>query len=342
MQNLDAFKELLRLPKSIAIVTHPKPDADALGSSLGLAAYLEKKGHRVRVVTPTDYPKFLRWMPGNEKVINFEAEGNAEKVRGVFESAEILFCLDFPSLGRIGELGEIVRHAKAKKVLIDHHLQPEAFADFTMSHIEAAATCQLIHDLIVQLGDAQLIDAAIGECLYAGIMTDTGSFRHPNTTSQVHLVVADLIGRGVDITKINRLVYDANTEERLRFLGFALKDKLVVLPQYRTAYFAITADELRKYHSQTGDTEGIVNYGLSMENIVFSVLMTDREGMVRMSFRSVGDFSANEFARRHFEGGGHKNAAGGRSSLPLDGALEKFLHALPNYKDELCGMVKAQ
>ena len=342
MQNLDAFKELLRLPKTIAIVTHPKPDADALGSSLGLAAYLEKKGHRVQVVTPTDYPKFLRWMPGNEKVLNFEAEGNAGKVKAVFESAEILFCLDFPSLNRIGELGEIVRQANATKVLIDHHLQPEAFADFTMSHTEAAATCQLIHDLIVQLGDEQLIDAAIGECLYAGIMTDTGSFRHPNTTSQVHLVVADLIGRGVDITKVNRLVYDANTEERLRFLGFALKDKLVVLPQYRTAYFAITAGELRKYHSQTGDTEGIVNYGLSMENIVFSVLMTDREGMVRMSFRSVGDFSANAFARKHFEGGGHKNAAGGRSSLPLDEVLQKFLLALPDYKDELCGTDNAQ
>lgn len=335
MQNLDAFKELLSQPKTIAIVTHPKPDADALGSSLGLAAYLKKKGHRVQVVTPTDYPKFLRWMPGNEEVLNFESPGNADKVRRVFESAEILFCLDFPALNRLGDLGEIARNVNAKKVLIDHHLEPENFADFTMSHIEAAATCQLIHDLIVQLGDEQLIDASIGECLYAGIMTDTGSFRHPNTTREVHLVVADLIGRGVDITKINRLVYDANTEERLRFLGFALKDKLVVLPEYRTAYFAITADELHKYHSQTGDTEGIVNYGLSIENIVFSVLMTDREGKIRMSFRSVGDFSANAFARKHFEGGGHKNAAGGRSNLSLDGALQKFLLALPDHKSEL-------
>lgn len=335
MQNFEAFQELLRSPQNIAIVTHPKPDADALGSSLGLAGYLKKKGHSIKVVTPTDYPKFLQWMPGNEEVINFEEEGNAGKVRAVFVESDVIFCLDFPSLNRIGEIGEMVRASSARKVLIDHHLEPELFADFTLSKTIAAATCQLIYELITDLGDAHEIDVDIAECLYAGIMTDTGSFRHSNTTKQVHLICADLIDRGVVITRINRLVYDTNTEERMRFLGFALKDKLVVLPQYRIAYFAISAEELDQYHSQTGDTEGLVNYGLSIENIVFSALFTEREGMIRISFRSVGDFSVNEFSRKHFNGGGHKNAAGGRSALSLQETVAKFLSVIPDYQAQL-------
>lgn len=335
MQNFDAFQEFLSSPKKIAIVTHPKPDADALGSSLGLAGYLKKKQHQVQVITPTDYPKFLHWMSGNEEVINFEAPGNGDKVREVFETSDIIFCLDFPSLNRIGELGEMVRSSKAKKALIDHHLQPESFADFMFSRIEAAATCQMIYDLIVQLGDKEAIDISIAECLYSGIMTDTGSFRHANTTKEVHLVCAELIGIGVQINKINRWVYDTNTEERMRFLGFALKDKLTLLPEYRTAYFAISAEELEKYHSQTGDTEGLVNYGLSVEGIVFAVLFTEREGMIRISFRSVGNFSVNEFARKYFDGGGHKNASGGRSTASLQDTVQKFLQALPTCQELL-------
>ncbi|MCU0354291.1 MAG: bifunctional oligoribonuclease/PAP phosphatase NrnA [Cytophagales bacterium] len=335
MQNIDAFKQLLQTPRRIAIVTHPKPDADALGSSLGLAGYLNKGGHQVQVVTPTDYPKFLQWMPGNDGVLNYERPEHAAAARQAFASAEVIFCLDFPCLSRIGELGELVRQSAARKVLIDHHLQPEMFADFTLSRTEAAATCQLIYELIVDLGDADLIDTEIAECLYAGIMTDTGSFRHSNTTRQVYLVCADLVGRGVSINRINRLVYDTNTEERMRFLGFALKDKLVVVPEYRLAYFAISAGELEQYHSQTGDTEGLVNYGLSIENIVFAALFTERDGMVRISFRSVGDFSVNEFARAHFDGGGHKNAAGGRSTLTLPDTVAKFLAAVPQYQAAL-------
>ncbi|MDJ1471249.1 bifunctional oligoribonuclease/PAP phosphatase NrnA [Cytophagaceae bacterium DM2B3-1] len=335
MQNFEAFKELLGSPKRIAIITHPKPDADALGSSLGLAGYLKKKSHTVQVITPTDYPKFLQWMDGNEGVINFEAEGNAAKAEKIFQDADVIFCLDFPSLSRIGEIGEIVRRSPAKKVLIDHHLEPELFADYTLSKTSAAATCQLIYELITDLGDVDKIDLSIAECLYAGIMTDTGSFRHSNTTKDVHLVCAALIDKGVEISKVNRLIYDTNTEERMRFLGFALKDKLVVLPEYRIAYFAISADELDKYHSQTGDTEGLVNYGLSIDNIVFSALFTEREGMIRISFRSVGNFSVNEFSRKYFNGGGHKNAAGGRSLVSLNDTIQKFLDVVPQYKQEL-------
>lgn len=338
MQDLQAFKELLSSPKKIVITTHTKPDADALGSSLAWAGYLRKKNHQVQVITPTDYPRFLAWMPGNDGVIIFN-EGKEKQSAQLINEADIIFCLDFSSLKRINELGEIVRASQAVKVLIDHHLEPEHFADFEFWDIHAAATAQLIYELIVSLGDSEDLDISIGECIYAGIMTDTGSFRHPSTTQKVHLISAELIALGVETNKIHRLVYDNNTEAKLRFLGFALMEKLVVLPQYRTAYFAIGAEELIRYHSQTGDTEGLVNYALSIENVVMAAVIIDRmEGggkAVKLSFRSTGDFSVNDFARKHFDGGGHRNAAGGRSDASLDETIQKFLSLLPDYKAQL-------
>jgi phosphoesterase RecJ-like protein len=334
MQHLEAFKELLRSPKKIVITTHPKPDADALGSSLGLAGYLKKKNHQVQVITPTDYPKFLYWMQGNEDVIIFN-EGNEARSAQFINEADVIFCLDFPSLNRINEMGDLVRKAPGSTVLIDHHLEPEHFATFEFWDLRAAATAQLVFDVIEALGDKELIDPAIGECLYAGIMTDTASFRHPNTTKRVHIISAELIDLGVTTNKVQRLVYDNNTEEKLRFLGFALLEKLTVIREYRTAYFAITAEELARFNSQTGDTEGLVNYGLSIEGIIMAVIIIDRPENVRLSFRSVGDFSVNDLARKHFSGGGHKNAAGGKSDLTLDETVQKFLQLLPLYKTEL-------
>ncbi len=334
MQNLESFRELLSSPRTIVITTHPKPDADALGSSLGLAGYLKKKNHTVQVITPTDYPRFLHWMQDNEEVLVYN-EGNEEKAAQLVANADVIFCLDFPSLNRIDAMGELVRQATAKKVLIDHHLGPEHFADYEFWDTGAAATCQLIFELIEALGDLQYIDLPIGECLYAGIMTDTASFRHPNTTKKVHLISAELIGLGVQTNKVQRLVYDNQTEERLRFLGYSLLNKLVVLPEYHTAYFAISAEELQRFHSQTGDTEGLVNYGLSIEGVVMAVLIIDRGENVKLSFRSVGDFSVNDLARQHFQGGGHKNAAGGKSDLNLEETVQKFLQLLSRYKNEL-------
>lgn len=334
MQNLEEFKKLLASPKKIAITTHPKPDADALGSSLGLAGYLKKKNHQVQVITPTDYPKFLHWMKGNEEVIVYN-EGNESRSAQIFGEADIIFCLDFPSLNRVPEFGDVIRQAKGTKVLVDHHLEPEHFADFELWDIQAAATAQLVYELIEALGDHSYLDTDIGESLYAGIMTDTASFRHPNTTKKVHLISADLIELGVATNKVQRLVYDNNTEVRLRFLGFALYEKLVVLREYKTAYFAISAEELKRFNSQTGDTEGLVNYGLSIEGIVMAAVIIDRTENIRMSFRSVGDFSVNEFARKNFDGGGHKNAAGGKSDLSLEETVKKFISLLPQYKDQL-------
>lgn len=334
MQNLEAFKQLISARKKIIITTHHKPDADALGSSLGLAGFLRKKGHEVTVVTPTDYPGFLHWMKGHREVVIYN-EGNEKKSKQLVGQADLVFCLDFSSLDRINELGEVVRSATAEKVLIDHHLEPEDFARFTRWSTDAAATAELVHGLIVDLGEEHLIDKDIAECLYAGIMTDTGSFKHPNTTANVFAVCGRLIACGADIAKVSRLVYDDNTEDRIRFLGHALSERLTVIPEYRTAFFEISTEDLKRFNSKTGDTEGLVNYALSIKGVKLAALIIERPEGVKMSFRSVGGFSVNALAQAHFQGGGHKNAAGGRSALPLKDTVKKFTTLLETYKQEL-------
>jgi phosphoesterase RecJ-like protein len=334
MQNIEAFKELLSSPKKIVITTHHKPDADALGSSLAMWNYLKQYNHDVVVITPSDYPNFLAWMHGNDEVIIFE-ENNQKRSEQLVNEADIIFCLDFSSLSRINEMGSLVKGAKGYKVLIDHHLEPEDFADFVHWDMKSAATAELVYDLIEMLGDKDKINLHIAECIYAGILTDTGSFRHPSTTKKVHMTIAELIHIGVNASRVQKLIYDNSSESRLRFLGYALYEKLVVLREYNTAYIAITADELKRFNSVTGDTEGLVNYALSIEGIVMGAVFIDRTDSVKMSFRSVGEFSVNEFARAHFEGGGHKNAAGGKSNLSLEETIQKFLSVLPQYKEKL-------
>ena len=334
MHNIAALAELLQYPKQILITTHHKPDADALGSSLGLAGYLKKKGHQVTVVTPSDYPGFLNWMQGNEEVLVYTSENDAQ-VQNLIREAGVIFCLDFSALCRINEMGEYIRQSLATKVLIDHHLEPEDFAHISFSDTTAAATAELVFEVIRDLGDQELIDVKIGECLYAGIMTDTGSFRHPSTSRNVHLIIAELLHIGVNTSNIHRLIYDSHTEMRLRFLGYVLKDKLTVLREYKTAFIAISAQELKEYDSKTGDTEGLVNFALSIEGVVFAAVMIDRNSAVKISFRSVGDFSVNDFARKHFEGGGHRNAAGGISRTSLEETVQKFKGLLPQYQEQL-------
>lgn len=333
MQNLQGLKELLSSPKKVIITTHHKPDADALGSSLALRGYLLKKGHIVSVVAPSDYPSFLNWMNGNDEVIIFE--GNEVKCLTLTEEADVIFCLDFNALSRINKFGELVGKSKAKKVLIDHHLEPENFADYVFSDTTSAATAELIYEIITALGDNQLIDVPMGECIYAGIMTDTGSFRHPSTNKQVHLITAALIDKGVNTARVHQLIYDNNTEVRLRFLGFALSERLVVLKEFHTAYMTLNGNDLARFDSKTGDTEGLVNYALSLNGVTMAAVIIERQDGIKMSFRSKGDFSVNQFARKYFEGGGHRNAAGGRSSLSLKETEKKFISVLPEYKEEL-------
>ncbi len=336
MQNLEAFRELINTPKKIVITTHFKPDADALGSSLGFAGYLRKKGHHITVITPSDYPKFLFWMPNNEEVVNYEDYKLRGKSNKLIAEADVIFCLDFSALSRIEAMAEPVRQSDAIKVMIDHHTFPEDFAQFSYHDTKAAATAQLIFQLIVLLGDESLLDVPICECLYAGIMTDTGSFRHPSTTPAVHRIVADIMEIGVNTNLIHRRIYDSTTAERLNFLGYVLSEKLVILPEYRVAYFTVTEEELKRFNSQTGDTEGIVNYGLQIEGVVMSVIIVDRPEAVKMSFRSVEEFAVNQIASKYFSGGGHKNASGGKTSgIGLQATVEKFISILPEYQEEL-------
>ena len=334
MQNLEAFKALISLPKRIVITTHVKPDADALGSSLGLAGFLQKSGHQVTVITPTDYPDFLAWMDGNKDVIVF-TEDNQEKSAYLVENADIIFCLDFSSLDRIEELGDLVRQSEAVKVLIDHHLEPEDFAEYVLWSTEAAATAELVYDLIEMLNEKEKITIGIADALYAGLMTDTGNFRHPNTTPKVHHIVADLIELGADTSKVANLIYDNYSYQRLKLMGFALSERLYVLEEFKTAYFAISQEDLVEFDYQTGDTEGLVNYGLSIKGVNMAAFMRESDGKIKMSFRSIGDFSVKKLACEHFNGGGHKNAAGGVSYESLEDTVEKFKKLLPKYSKEL-------
>lgn len=335
MEALDSFKKELSVPKKIFITTHVKPDADALGSSLGLANYLIKKGHSVTVVTPTDYPSFLTWMKGNDAVLDFSHAGQKDLAISKLEEADLIFCLDFSVLGRVNELGEMIRKSDAFVVNIDHHQDPEDFADFRYWSTKAAATCELIYELIVELGDKDAIDKDIADCLYAGIMTDTGGFRHPNTTKNVHLVVAELIGKGADSSQISNWIYDSNSVNRLKFIGFAITRRLVVKENLHTAYFVISKKDLKKYQSQTGDTEGLVNYALSLDGIKVAALFSEREDGIKISFRSSSDVAVNKFAASYFNGGGHKNAAGGKSDLGLKETVELFETLVEKNQDEL-------
>ena len=334
-ESLSEIKNLLATPREIVITTHHKPDADALGSSLALALYLRKKGHNAHVITPSDYPSFLSWMPGEPGVMAFDQDKPREHLKSLFLEAEVVFCLDFNSLGRINELGKWVEESPAVKFMIDHHLEPDDFADYKIWNTGAAATAELIFEFITLLGDHHLIDLSMAECIYAGLVTDTGSFRHPSTNRTVHLIVADLLRIGVNPSRIHKLVYDNNSLNRLRFLGFVLKDKLQVLPEFHTAFICISKEEIKHYNVDTGDTEGIVNYALSIKGMVMGVVIIERKDQVKLSFRSLGDFNVNTFARRYFEGGGHKNAAGGKSALSLESALDHLLGALEESRDEL-------
>lgn len=335
MEALGTFIQKLSSPRKIVITTHVKPDADALGSSLGLANYLLKKGHEVTVITPSDYPYFLTWMKGNDAVLDFSKDTDRKKALVKLEKAELVFCLDFSVLNRVNELGELIRQSNAFIVNIDHHQDPEDFAHHRLWSTQAAATCELVYELIVSLGDKELIDKHIAACLYAGILTDTGGFRHPNTTKNVHLVVAELIEAGANATEIANLIYDSNSLNRLKFIGFAITKRLVVREDLQTAYFVISKKDLKKYQSQTGDTEGLVNYALSLDGVKLAALFSEREDSIKISFRSSVDVAVNKFAATHFGGGGHKNAAGGKSSLSLKKTVARFESLVQEYKEEL-------
>ena len=332
-ETLNSVKQLLDVQSEIVVTSHYNPDGDALGSALALSRYLRKKGHKVTTIIPNDFPDFLSWMPGQEDILIFFHKSLT--ANDIIKKASIIFCLDYNAIPRVNLFADQLFEAKGIKVLIDHHLAPEDHFDLSFSVINTSSTSELIFDFINNLGDSDLIDADIAACLYVGMMTDTGSFSFACNYPHTYEVVAKLVKAGVDTEKVHRLVYDTYSESRMRLLGFCLSERMIVLGEYGTAYIYLSQDDLKKFDFKSGDTEGVVNYALSIRNISFAAFFTEKSDRIRISFRSKGSFSVNDFAREHYQGGGHRNAAGGDSFLPLETTLKNFVELLPLYQDKI-------
>lgn len=322
-EDIQSLLNLLSTPKKIAIIPHRSPDGDAMGSTLGLYHFLLKLSQQPIVISPNEFPNFLDWLPGSESVLVFEKD--KENVTKVLENAEIIFTLDFNALHRVGELEHVLNKLKAPFVMIDHHQSPSDYAQFTYSDTGFGSTCEMLYNFIEFLGYKNLIDKTIATCIYTGILTDSGSFRFPKTTGRTHRIVADLIDLGAENTVIPNLLFDNNSYDRLQLMGRALQN-MKLLPEFKTAYITLSQDELNEFNYVKGDTEGLVNYGLTIKGIIFAAIFIENkdENIIKISFRSQGDFDVNAFARTHFEGGGHINAAGGKSTLSMKATILKF------------------
>ena len=334
MQEVTLVYPLLEEEKRVVITTHQKPDGDAMGAALGLYHFLNQLNHKVTVISPTNWANFLDWMPGCDTVLDFE--NDRELASKIIDEADMLFCLDFNVLHRTKNMESVLAAASCIKVLIDHHQQPQVEAfNYGISNVHKSSTCEMVFDFIDASPFSTLLNKDIATCLFTGIMTDTGSFRFSSTTAAVHRVIAVLKETGIDHTEIYEHIYDNFSESRLRFIGNALLNRLEVLYEYNTAVMAIPKKDLVKYEIKTGDTEGLVNYLLTMEGIKLGALLIDRTEERKWSFRSKGDFDVNVFARLHFEGGGHRNAAGGRSSESLEENVQKFKTVIKEYEQQL-------
>lgn len=333
MQPIHHIFPLLQEPRKVIITTHQKPDPDALGSSLALFHFLRSFGHEVTVISPTNWAGFLNWMPGCDTVINFEL--NREKTDSLVSGAEWIFCLDFNTLPRTKNLAPIIEKANGTKILIDHHQQPavESF-QYGISDTAKSSTSEMIYDFIVESGHGDQLTLPIAECLYAGIIGDTGSFRFPAASASVHQMVARLKATGLNHTLIHEYIYDSFLENRLRFIGHVLSNRMEIFYEYNTALIYVPKSDLLRYEIKTGDTEGLVNYPLSIQGIRMAAIVIDRDEERKWSFRSKGNVDVNTFARRFFEGGGHFNAAGGRSSASLDETVRTFKKVLKEHASE--------
>ena len=330
---LSAFKRIISTQKKIVIIPHRNPDGDALGSALALKHFLDAKKHKVSVVSPNDYPTFLKWLPGESDIIKFSKTPSI--ARDKINKAELIFGLDFNSLSRIQDLSEIVKKTKVDKIMIDHHESPEFFANLNYSDPSMSSTCEMVYN-IINASDSKLLDKKIACCLYTGIMTDTGSFRYPSTTSMTHKVVSHLINLGANGSDIHQKIFDSSSLSRLKLLGISLSN-LIKIPDLPVVYITLSKEELALCDFKKGDTEGFVNYGLSLKGVNFSCMMieNENEGKIKMSFRSQGSFSVDNFARNYFNGGGHLNSAGGVSMETLDKTITHFKNALKNHISEL-------
>lgn len=318
-----AIQQLLATPKKIAIIPHRSPDGDAMGSTLALYHFLLKLNHQPVVIAPNDFPNFLAWLPGSETVLIYENDKlNCTKI---IQEAEIVFTLDFNALHRTGEMEQVLNKVTVPMVMIDHHQKPDSYATYTYSETIFGSTCEMIYNFITFLGHKDLIDKTIASCIYTGITTDSGSFRFPSTTGTTHRIVADLIDLGIDNSEIHNQLFDNNSYNRLQLLGRALQN-MKVFPEFKTSYITLSQKELDEFHYEKGDTEGVVNYGLTIRGIHFAAIFIEHrdENIIKISFRSQGDFDVNQFARDNFNGGGHINAAGGKSYESMKETIKKF------------------
>jgi phosphoesterase RecJ-like protein len=334
MLQIDQIFPLLNTPRKVIITSHQKPDGDAMGSSLGLYHFLIQLGHTVTVISPTNWADFLKWMPSVKNVLDYERQTAAADA--LIDNADWVFCLDFNTLGRTKRMEEKLNSCKAERILIDHHQEPqvEKFA-YGISDTGKSSTCEMVYDFICASGNDDKINEAVAECLYTGVMTDTGSFRFPSTTASVHRMVAHLKEKGLQHSKIHENLFDNYLENRFRFIGNVLLNRMEIFYEYNTALIVIPQHDLIKYGVITGDTEGLVNYPLSIKGIKLAVIIIDRGEERKSSFRSKDGFDANSFARKYFNGGGHFNAAGGQNKEPLDEVVAMFMKAMKESKDQL-------
>jgi bifunctional oligoribonuclease and PAP phosphatase NrnA len=327
------FKKLLGESTDVLITTHYNPDGDAIGSSLALYHFLVSEGINAKVLIPNELPSFLQWMPGIKQATIYNEDTDAGNA--LIESADLIFCMDYNGLNRVKLFSDQLRSAKATRILIDHHVQPENEFDLSFSIISVSSTSELLYQLLDEAGFAAKITKEMAECFFVGIMTDTGSFSYACNRHETFDIAAKLINTGIDVERIHRMVYDTYSESRMRLLGHCLGTNMKVLPQFATAYIWLTQKELEEFEYQQGDTEGVVNYALSIQNVAVAALFTERGDRVRVSLRSKGEFSVNEFARAHFNGGGHRNAAGGDVFKTMPETLAWFESLLPVYSVEI-------
>jgi len=328
IEDVTELKSYLAVPRDITIIAHRNPDGDALGSALGLRLYLEKKGHLVKVVMPSESPRIFSYLPHFYDVVVFDLKH--DEARAALKNADCIFCLDFNSLDRIDKLGITIQESEAVKVLIDHHLDPEPFVDHMFSDTGASSTCELVYNFIDDMGEADKIDEKIGRCLFTGLITDTGSFKY-NTRPNTYMVAAKLKMAGVDDYLLNDTIGNSLKEKNLRLLGHCLANRMEIMHEYGAALIYLTKKDYADFDIQRGDTEGIVNYMLMMKSIKVAAFITQQPSIVKISLRSKGDISVQEIASRHFKGGGHKNASGGAFYGKLSDVLDRFKRVIPDY-----------
>ncbi len=315
----------------ILITAHKSPDGDSVGSSLGLLHFIESLGKKAVIGHPDPAPEFLQWLEGVDSILHMDRDGEA--LKNHFQKTDLIFCLDYNATDRVGvDMQQLIKGASAKKIMIDHHLNPENFVDIIVSETEVCSTSQLIYELIEQSGHADLLNEKIGTALYLGILTDTGSFRFPSVRPRTHEILGKLLGAGVQHHLIHEQLNDNNTVARLQLQGYAMSEKLEILDTCHAAIISLTEAELTRFRAQKGDTDGLANLALSIKGIKIAVCLYEKEGKIKMSFRSKGQENpVNILAEEHFDGGGHANASGGISELSMDATLNKLKTLLPVY-----------